>query len=378
MPRLAVLCVVLAASAVAWLYWRGSQAAPLIVSGFIEADAVRVGSRVGGRVADVLVNEGQRVRSGDLLYRLDPFDLRQRLAEAEAQLSAHQAEHDRLKAGYRPEEIAQAKARRDQAAATLEKLVAGPRPREIAIARERLKITQADLDLAESEHERVTRLRAEASAAETEFDQAVRELKRARAAVATAEQELALLEEGTRAEEVAETRAAHAHAEQALLWIERGFRAEDVAAAAAQAAAAQARVAAIQTQMTELNVLSPCDCVVEAIDLHPGDLVSANAPSLTLLDLSRLWVRTYVPELQLGQVSPGKKVSVRVDSFPDRWFAGHVTVVASDGEFTPRNVQTPEERGKQVFRVKVALQDGLDVLRVGMGADVLLSEAVIP
>jgi multidrug resistance efflux pump len=114
--------------------------------------------------------------------------------------------------------------------------------------------------------------------------------------------------------------------------------------------------------------------VVDAIDLRPGDLVAPNAPAAALLDKSTLWVRAYVPEAHLGHVSIDQRVSVSVDSFAGRSFAAHLTFIAQEAEFTPRNVQTPEERSKQVFRIKVTIDEGLDVLRPGMAADVLLED----
>jgi multidrug resistance efflux pump len=363
---------------IVWLYVRQSRPVAFVVSGFVEADDVRVGSRVGGRVATVAVNEGDHVRTGATLFTLDVFDWQQRLAQAQAMLASASAEHARLSAGYRPEERAQARARRDRAAAALEKLNAGPRAREIEIARERVKVAEANLELAQSEFDRVKGLREEASAAKVEYDQAVREVKRSQAESAAARQELALLEEGTRIEELAEARAVLAEAEAGSKLIEAGFRAEDIARAAAQAEASRAEVAAIETQMKELSVVSPCECVVESIRLRPGDLVSANAPAVSLLDISRLWVRSYVPESLLGDVRLGQEVPVRVDGFPTRRFRGRVGFLASEGEFTPRNIQTPEERGKQVFRIKVTIEEGASDLRVGMGADVLFSEATHP
>ena len=128
--------------------------------------------------------------------------------------------------------------------------------------------------------------------------------------------------------------------------------------------------------MNELTVTAPTHCVVEAIDLRPGDLVAANAPSVSLVDTARLWVRSYVPEARLGEVRLGELVPVRVDSFPKERFAGRITYIAQQAEFTPRNIQTPEERSKQVFRVKVTLEGpGKERLRVGMVADVLFGEA---
>ncbi len=376
--RFAILIVLAGASAIGWLFYQQTRKPRLIVSGFVEADEVRVGSQIGGRVESMLVDEGQRVSAGTPLFTLAPFDWQERLAEAQAQLVSAQAEHTRLKAGYRIAEIAQARARRDRASSVLARLTAGPRPGEIEIARERLKFARANLELAQSEHARVTKLREQERAAKTEYDQAIRELKQTQSEAASAEQEVALLEEGTRKEELEEARAALAEAEQALHLVEEGFRAEDVAKAAAQVAAAEARVAAINKQMQELSVSSPCDCVVEGVELRPGDLVPASAPAVTLLDLSRLWIRSYVPESLLGRVTVGQRVPVRIDGFPDRKFIGRISYLASDGEFTPRNIQTPEERSKQVFRVKVYLEEGRELLRVGMAGDVLFDEATGP
>lgn len=364
----------IAAAIIGWLYWQQRRPRPLVVSGFVEADQIRVGSRVGGRVVEVLVQEGRQLKAGDVLFRIDPFDLRQRLAQAEAERAQAQSEHDRLKAGYRSEEIAQAQARRDRAAATLQKLKAGPRKQEIEMAHARLEMARANLGLAESEHARIARLEKVSQAAQIEIDRAVRGYKSAQAEVAAAEQELKLLEEGTRPEEIAEAVAALADADAALRLLEAGYRAEDIAQAAAAVDAAQARVAAIKVQLDELVVRAPLDCVVEAIDLHPGDLVPANAPSCSLLDLSTMWVRSYVPESRLASVRMNQTIPVTADGLPGRRFVGRVTFIASEAEFTPRNIQTPEERSKQVFRIKVTLDEGKDVLRVGMPVDVHLAE----
>lgn len=375
---MAILIVVAGAAAIGWLFYQQTRQTRFIVSGFVEADEVRVGSQIGGRVESVLVDEGQRVTPGTALFTIAPFDWKERLAEAQAQLVSAQAEYTRLKSGYRAEEIAQARARRDRAASVLDRLTAGPRPREIEIARERLKIARANLDLAQSEHTRVTSLREQERAARTEYDIATRELKQTQSEVASAEQEVALLEEGTRLEELAEARAVLAESQQALGLLEGGFRAEDIAQAAAQVAAAEARVGAIRKQMEELSVSAPCDCVVEGVELRPGDLVPAGAPAVTLLDLSRLWIRSYVPESFLGRVKVGQHVPIRIDGYPDRVFTGRISYLASDGEFTPRNIQTPEERSKQVFRVKIYLEEGRELLRVGMAGDVLFDEASEP
>lgn len=378
MLRIVVLFVVIVGSIIAFLVWKQGQDRPFVVSGFVEADEIRVGSRVGGRVSRISIEEGSTTRVGDELYALDPYDLTASLAQARAEAAAAQAEYERLKAGYRAEEIEQARARRDLAQATLSMLVAGPRQQEIAMAREQVKIATASRDLAQLEFDRLERLREREQAAAKEYDAAVAARKAASAELVRAELALALLEEGSRKEDISAAQARLAETDAALKQLEAGNRLEDVAAADAQLRAAEARVNAMEMQLAELTVYSPCNCLVETIDLRPGDLVSANAPSAALLDLSRMWVRSYVPEGRLGSVKIGQGVALRPIGMRDRRFAGRISFIAREAEFTPRNIQTPEERSKQVFRIKIALEEGFAELRVGMSVDVLFDEVPRP
>jgi multidrug resistance efflux pump len=377
MWKLIVALVLAAGVAVGWLLWKQNRSEPLIVSGVVEADQIRVGSRVGGRVAEVMAVEGQRLARGAPLFRVEPYDFNEKLARAQAEVRALNAELRRFQAGFRTEEIAQARAHRDRLAAALAKAEAGPRQREIEIAEQKLKVAQANLELAEAEHKDIAALAPERDASRRELDQATRKLKASRAELAAAEQELLLLKEGTRQEDLADARAALAEAEAALKLVETGYRKEDVAAAEAKLAAAQAEAGVIQAQINELVVSAPLDCLVEAIDLRPGDIVPANAPAVSLLETSKLWIRAYVPEGQLAAARLGARVPVRLDSFPGQRFMGTITFIASEGEFTPRNVQTPEERSKQVFRIKLEIDDSAAAggVRVGMLGDVLLAEA---
>lgn len=367
--RAVYLIAALGVVALAGLFWSQQRNDEFYISGIIEAESIRVGSRVGGRIQSVEVAEGQRVSRGATLVTLEPFDLQERLAETEATLAARTAVAEKLKAGYRKEEIEQARARRDREQAVLDKLVAGMRPLELQILQDQVDKAQADLIRAEAEFERIRKLRADARAAQQEFDDAVQALASARASFAAARDELALAKEGTRVEEIAEARARLAEAQSQLALLEAGHRPEDIAEAQAHAAAAAAEVAAVRKQIAELTIVAPLDGIIEALELEPGDLVTANAPVLSLLDPTRQWVRAFVPEGRLD-IRLDQKVRVRVDAYPDEWFKGHVSFVAQQAEFTPSNAQTPEERVKQMFRVKVSLDSGRDKLRAGMSADV--------
>lgn len=366
--------VILAAGLIALLFWRGGANEPFYVSGFIEAHEVRVGSRVGGRVHAVPAEEGAFVAAGDLLVELEPFTIQEEMARARAELAAQQAQLAQFEAGFRQEDIAQARAVRDAAQAALDKAQAGPRPLEIRFLEDAVAVAQAELAFADADFKRRKELYEAKQASQEEYDASQRAYAVALARADQARDELALAREGTRAEEIAEARALLAQRQADLERLEAGYRAEEIAQARARVAAARAEVATIERRLTELSVTSPCACRVEAIDLEPGDLVSANAPIMTLIDPRDLWIRAYIPENRLD-VAVGEKVSIRVDAFPERRFAGHISFVARRAEFTPANVQTPEERVKQMFRIKVDLDEGQDVLQAGMAADIFPAAA---
>ncbi len=346
---------------------------PQQVSGFIEADEIRLGSRVGGRVLHVHVQEGDLVQQGAVLVELEPFDLRNQERQAAESLAAREAEWNRLKAGYRPEEIAQAKARYDQLQARLDLLVAGPRPQEKEAAVGRLQVAEAELKLARQSYTRISGLISSGVSSREELDQATQRLDAAQAILLVRREELDLLETGTRSEEIREAQAKVEEAKQGWLLTQSGFRAEEIEQARAARDAAEAELNAIRERIAELTIKSPVDGTVEALELQPGDLVAAGAPVMSVLDPSRLWVRAYIPENRLS-VRTGEAAWVTVDSFPGQRFRAEITFVSRQAEFTPSNIQTPEERSKQVFRIKVTLKEGLDKLRPGMSADVLLAD----
>lgn len=344
---------------------------PNSVSGFLEADEIRVGSRVGGRVKEVRVEEGEAVSAGQLLVELEPYDLLEREKEAVATLAQREADYLRMKSGFRAEEIAQAEAKFNQAKAYYDKLKAGPRKQEIEAARGRLQVAQAELLLARQNFTRRTQLYEKNSIPKEEFDAANEQLESAQAQSLVRQQELGLLEEGTREEEIREAEGQVAEAKAAWELARNGYRSEDIDQAKAARDAAQAAVDVVREQTKELRIVSPVNGFIEALDLQPGDLVSAGAPVLSVLDKEDLWVRCYVPQNR-SAIDVGDKLWVTVDGLGGERFLGVVVFVARQAEFTPSNVQTPEERSKLVFRIKVELNEKVGRLRPGMTADVSL------
>jgi HlyD family secretion protein len=169
------------------------------------------------------------------------------------------------------------------------------------------------------------------------------------------------------------TQVKAANARETLLAAQRGGPPEDVAAAAAAVAQARERLAFLERQHQELVVTAPATGHVETFDLRPGDLAAANQPVATLLEPDQIWVRVYVPEVQLGKVTVGQPAAIHVDSFPRRSFPGRVVEIRGQAEYTPRNIQTLDQRSDQVFGVKVAI-DPTPELKPGMAAIVDLAE----
>jgi multidrug resistance efflux pump len=367
LKRLTVVAVVIVLLTAGLLYsqWREQ---PFKVSGFVESDEIRIGSRVGGRVVRILVEEGDIVHKGQPLVELEPFQLYEQQAQARGELSQAQADSDRLKAGYRAEEIAQAQAREQQLAAARDQL--GNREEDIAAAKANLDLAESQRELAQLKYDRTEKLFARNSAAQQDMDQATTELRVARATVNVRREELAKIER-TRPDEYKQAEAAREEAHQELVLRQAGYRIEDRRKAEAAVETARATLAAIDRQIEELTIRAPVDGSIEAVDLRPGDLVGAGMPAISMIETGRLWVRAYVPENHLD-ITVGSEVSVTVDSFPGRRFKARASFVARQAEFTPNNIQTVEDRSKQVFRIKVLLEEGLDVLRPGMSGDVWL------
>ncbi len=228
--------------------------------------------------------------------------------------------------------------RRAQLAAQLAEAEAGPRKEEIAAAKAEWEAQTAQEVLATSERQRAVELFAEKTISVTERDRAVTSAQSAQQAVAAAKARYDLLLAGTRPERIELIRA---------------------------------QLAELDAHLAEMKIVAPTNCVLEVLSVKVGDVVAPNQSIATLLLTNHLWVRVFVPEPWLGHIKLAEAVNVHVDSFPDKTFSGEVEQIQRSAEFTPRNVQTVGERVKQVFGVKVKLDNTASELRAGMAADVV-------
>ena len=337
-------------------------------SGTVEARTISVGSRAGGRIAKVLVREGDSVSTGQALIELEPGDFPAQLLQANAQQASAQAVLDKLKKGARPEELAQARARSLTAQAALQQAVAGARPEQVQAAESRLAAQEIAVQKAKADAAREHQLDASGAAARADLENSDMAVRQAVAQRDALKNQLDELKNGSRHEEVLQARGREMEQAASMKLVVAGTRDEDLRVAEAAVDAARGHVQQIQTMIDELTIRAPLASRVEALDLRPGDILPPNATAAVLLEEKELYVRIYVPETLLGRLHVGQAVPISVDSFSGRTFRGVVKHINEVGEYSPRNLQTADERADQVFATRVELEEGFDQLRAGMAA----------
>lgn len=333
---------------------------PLRASGTIEARNIKVGSKEGGRVREVLVHEGDRVESGQLLVTFDSAELEGRLMQARGNLALARANLEKLEHGSRPEEIAEARA------ATGSDRDTGFRAAEAAQTRADLESATVEAANARRGYDRARDLREKNLGSQQALDDADTAWRAAEARVRSLQQALAAAQGRLEAARAVTTR------------VESGFRREDIDAARGELMRAEGALKETEARWSEREVRSPAAAVVEVLDLRPGDLVQPGAVVARLLETDQLYVMVYVPETRIGEVQSGQHAELRVDSFPGTAFRAHVEQIRQQAEFLPRNVQTPEERVHQVIGVKLHVEDPERKLRAGMSADVTFAAGRAP
>jgi len=357
-PLFALLAVLLLAGC-------PSNNGPVAVSGTIEARTATAGSRVGGRVEAVLVEEGDAVAQDAILIQLDDAEARALVAASEAQVAAREAVLAKLEAGATPEQLAQAEAAARAAAAQLDMALKGARDEEIRAANAALDGAASQRAAAAKEFERIQNLLEKEVASQRQFDQAKSALDAAEAGYRGARERRDLVLRGARDEEIAMARAASEQADAALAEIRAGARAEDIdAARAARDGAIAERMRAL-IGVNEMQIVSPQSGIVESLDARRGDLIRPG-PIVRVVDPDDLEVTLYVGAAMLGHLRVGQALTFTADAFGAATFTGTIRRIASEGEYTPRNLQTEEERVQQVFGVTVGLDSHGGRLRPGM------------
>ena len=315
----AALAVLAGAALHVWPEWfaKRTETDTLKLSGNIEAHESLVGFKVPGRLVELPVEEGQTLKTGDVIARLDSDDYRQQVDVDEATAAVRRAQ---LALG-----------------------LAGNRAQDIEASRQGTLEAQADLEEKKKDLARYEMLFEKGEIAAQIRDQAATNVARAQAAFDRAQQVYNERLEGTRKEELAVQRANVAQAHENL------------------------DMARVRLSYTVLR--APFDGVILVRQAELGEVVTSGTPIITLADLAHLWLRVYVPETDLGKVHWGQDVSVRTDTYPGKIYHGRVSFISSQAEFTPKSVQTEKERVTLVYRVKIDLDNPNYELKPGMPAD---------
>jgi HlyD family secretion protein len=338
----------------------------MVVSGFIESDQINIMSEISGRIQAITVNEGDRVTAGQALVRLDPALLNAQIAQAQAAVDAAQAQLGQLTSEPRPSDVAAAQAALVAAQQNDAKVRAGPTVDQLASLKAQVDNAQAAVEQAQAAYDRV-------GGASNPFIAMTPQSLALQQATSNYKAALAAFNDARSHPTSAELAAAQAQVQQAQAALDRLTpTVEAIAVAQTQVKQAQDALAVLRVQAANLTITSPTDGIVAQRVAHVGELATPGGALLTITQLDPVQLTIYVPETRLGQIKLGDQIGVQVDSFPNKVFTGKVIFIAPQAEFTPRNVQTKDERVNTVFAVKLQLANPDSALKPGMPADATL------
>jgi HlyD family secretion protein len=380
-----VLVVLVALGAYLLFYDRTGKNASdqILVSGNIELTEVNIAFKTSGRLMERTVDEGDAVKKGHLIARLDRDQL---LAQRDREAAGLQSANSQLaqaetalawQKGNQAADLEQRKAELASYEARLQELKSGSRPQEIQEAKAAVDSVQSEFERAKRDWDRAQTLYKNDDISTAQFDQYRNRWENAEAMLKQTKERQALVLAGPRIEQInaasAQTdraRAAIKMAESNALEIKR--REQELPLRRSEIARAAASLAMIESQLADTLAYSPVDGVVLVKAADVGEVLAAGTTILTIGNIDHPWLRAYVNETDLGRIKLGTKAKVTTDSYPGKEYEGHVSFIASEAEFTPKQIQTKEERVKLVYRIKIDLQNPKQELKSNMPADAVL------
>jgi len=386
MSRKKILPLTLGAAAALLIVWRiavreSRPPAALLLSGNIELTEVDISFKQPGRLVEIDVDEGDTVRSGQIVARMDAGELEAQQERESASVEAARSSLAQLLTAIewqqqtlagdldlRRAEIAAAEAR-------LNELERGSRPQEIENARAAVEQARAENELAQRDWERARRLIQAEDISAAQYESFRARAQAAAAALKRAEESFALVKEGPRRETVEQARAQLERSRAALRLaeanrIDLARRRQEISLRQAEIARSQANVKLVGIQLADRTLASPVDGIVLVRSAEPGEVLPAGSSVLTIGDIDRPTVRCYVNETDLGRIKPGQPAAVSSDSYPGKSYPGRVSFISSEAEFTPKQIQTQEERVKLVYRIKVEVENPNRELKSNMPVEV--------
>lgn len=376
--RKVIVLVLIAAAGIGVWVWHSRRAEDngrLRVSGNIEVTTVELSFRVSGLMQERLLSEGETVKIGQTVARLDAAQFQRELDASKADVALARAALAELEAGSRPEEIAQAEAAAQKAEAALKELKSGSRPQEIAASSASTEAYLAVTQYLRVERDRQKFLADNGAVPKRDFDLLDSARNAAEALLREAGKRLELVREGPRVEQIAQAEAALKQAQATLALVRKGPRAETIDQARARLAQATAAQSLSELRLSYAMLTSPTEGIVLAEHAEAGEYVGMGTPVLSVADLRRVWMRAYVDAPDLERLRLGGKVKVTTDSPLRKSYEGTVSFISPVAEFTPKTVQTQKERVKLVHRIKVDIPNPDLALKPGMPADAEFPDA---
>ena len=358
----------------------------LTLSGNIEVTDSELSFKISGRLLERLVDEGEEVDEHQLIAKLESIDQEILVSQAKANVAFREAVLAELKAGSRPEEISRAKSNMEQAKYALEELEKGSRSQEIADAEAELERTVASsktaliqLEQAKVDFKRYEELLKNNATTEQEFEiyrtrynTALSTYDEAEARVRSVREKLALVKEGPRTEKIKQARAVLDKAKAEYDLVKAGPRKEQIDQAEANLTLSKESLNQSMQQFDYTNLYAPFKGVVLSKSAEPGEYLNPGSPVVIIGMLDQVWLKAYINETNLGKINLNQEVDVTTDAYPDKVFKGHISFISSEAEFTPKSVQTFEERVKLMYRIKIVLDNKSRDLKPGMPADALI------
>ena len=380
---IAFFLLLLGVGTLVYLGQRKVKLEELYYSGTIEAISAELSFQMSGRVTDIPVDEGQFVKENQVMALLDQSEYQVRYEQAKANLESAAKNFQRAEtvlALYEetlPREVARAEAAVKVLLSQLRELEAGSRKQEIERARLAYLTAKDIMEEAGKDKRRFEKLFEKNLVSEKQWDEVKLKYETALKEFERAEETLKLLEEGVRKETIETAKARVAEGEAVLDQAKANMKQIEAAekeleAAAAGVKAAQSALKLTETYLDYTQLRAPFAGVITSRNVELGEVVSPGREIFSLSNLTRVELKIFVDETEIGKVKPGQRVEVRTDTFPDKLYEGKVSFISPEGEFTPKMIQTHKERVKLVYLVKVAIPNPRLELKSGMPADAWL------
>src|SRR6202167_247935 len=352
----------------------------IVVSGNIELEQVDIAFKTSGRLIERTVNEGDTVQKGMVIARLDREQLLHQRDTAVAALATAQAQFAESESAVKwQRESMQAdmqlrNADLSAAQSQLLQLKNGARPQEIQQATAAVAAAPSQYDGAKKDWDRAQTLYKNDDISTSQYDQFRTRFESAQASLNQVKEQANLVQAGPRSETIESASAQVKRAEASLRVgqanaIETKRREQDIVARQGDIERAKAQIALIDSQLADTIAVSPINGVVLVKAADVGEVLAPGTSVVTVGDIDHPWLRAYIREQDLGRVKLGDKVRVTTDSFHDKVYDGHISFISSDAEFTPKQIQTAEERVKLVYRVKIDVDNPRHELKSNMPAD---------